>query len=230
MQAVRAEPDDEGTIRLLLSQAELPHEDLEPDHLEHFLVIREATGTVIGVIGLEPAGQDALLRSLAVSSTSRGQGLGKLLTASIEEHARELGVRRLYMLTTTADKFFDRFGYRRIPRESVPEAIASTREFASLCPSTAVCMVKELVPVEQEDEAGELVQVFKTADPALLPIVKSFLDAEGIPYIVAGGETLGLFPIPESGSGGLFGGALGAVIRVPSSHADRARDLLAQFN
>jgi amino-acid N-acetyltransferase len=62
----------------------------------------------------------------------------------IEEYAISQRVRHLYLLTTTADLFFARTGYQVIPRESAPAPIQETAEFQSICPASAVCMVKDL--------------------------------------------------------------------------------------
>jgi len=60
----------------------------------------------------------------------------------VEEMAAELKVRDTYLLTTTAAEFFEYLGYRQLDRNLAPAAIALTKEFSSLCPSTAVFMVK----------------------------------------------------------------------------------------
>ena len=64
--------------------------------------------------------------------------------AEAERHARSRGVRELYLLTTTAERFFERLGYRRTGRENAPEAIRGTQEFSGLCPSSSAFLVKEL--------------------------------------------------------------------------------------
>jgi GNAT superfamily N-acetyltransferase len=89
----------------LLGESGLPAADLTPRHLEHFFV-RRMGGRIVGVVGLEPAGGAALLRSLAVDSRRRGNGLGRMLVQHAEGHARELGAETLYLLTTTAERFF----------------------------------------------------------------------------------------------------------------------------
>lgn len=63
-----------------------------------------------GVVGLEVYGKVALLRSLAVSATSRGNGYGKDLVARAERYAQSLGVTEIYLLTTTAATFFEQLG------------------------------------------------------------------------------------------------------------------------
>jgi len=84
------------------------------------------------------------LRSLAVASSRRSAGLGSRLVAHAERHAQDQGVKSLYLLTTTAEAFFQRRGYARIPRENAPAAIKDTKEFAGICPVSSAFMVKKL--------------------------------------------------------------------------------------
>ena len=134
---------DLPAIVALLAAAELCHDDLTLEHMAHFLTLRD-DGELIGAVGLEVFGLDALLRSLIVAPSHRGKGLGIQLVQGIEAHARDIGVTSLYLLTTTADRFFDRHGYERIDRASVPNVIGATTEFVSFCPDTAVCMRRRL--------------------------------------------------------------------------------------
>jgi amino-acid N-acetyltransferase len=53
-------------------------------------------------------------------------------------------VETLYLLTTTAAPFFERYGYGAVAREEVPRPIRDTTEFTDLCPASATCMVKGL--------------------------------------------------------------------------------------
>ena len=139
-----AQPADEAAIRALLQQAELPQVDFAA-HLPHFLVARRG-GTVIGTVGFEQYGADALLRSLAVAPACQGDGLGGALVRRLEDEARRKGVRRFYLLTTTAEKFFAQRWFQTISRERVPPAVAATGEFLSLCPASAVCMTRTVKP------------------------------------------------------------------------------------
>ena len=132
---------DLAAIRWLLDRESLPSLDLTEDGLEHFLVYRDEKG-VVGAVGLERYGEVALLRSLVVASEHMGRGLGKRLVAAAEELAAKLNVRSIYLLTTTEVVFFESRGFRRIRRDEAPLAIRSTGEFTSLCPASAVLMVK----------------------------------------------------------------------------------------
>ena len=134
---------DLPAVHRLLEASSLPAADVTAAMLAHFLVARRGGG-LAGVIGLEPLGEVGLLRSAAVAAEERGRGLGLALTEAIERHARILGVRRLYLLTTTAAGFFGRLGWRAVPRAEAPAAIQGTTEYRELCASTSVCMVKAL--------------------------------------------------------------------------------------
>jgi amino-acid N-acetyltransferase len=89
-------------------------------------------------------GATALLRSLAVDAGARGAGSGTALVEAAEGHAIREGVERVYLLTTAADRFFERLGYVRVAREKAPPEIQRTREFSDMCPDTAVLMTKDL--------------------------------------------------------------------------------------
>lgn len=148
-----ARPSDFPPIVRLLAQAGLPHDDLTPEHLRHFLVLRDGDG-IAGVVGMEVADDAGLLRSLAVTDARRGGGLASRLVDALEAHARSAGIRTLYLLTTTAGGFFARRGYAPADRAAVPDAIAATAEFRSICPASAACMAKALVPAETPAEVA----------------------------------------------------------------------------
>ncbi len=141
---IKIEPAKDGdvvAIAALLQAAELPHEDFAA-HIAHFLVARREN-EIVGAIGAEVCGDDALLRSLVVASRWRGAGIGDALLRALEEKAAEWGVRRWWLLTTTAVKFFAQRRFRVTPRIEAPPAIAATAEFRELCPSVAVCLSRE---------------------------------------------------------------------------------------
>jgi amino-acid N-acetyltransferase len=127
----------------LLAACDLPASDLSPEHMEHFFACG-APGAPQGIVGLEIHGEVALLRSLAVAAERRGMGYGSALVAAAESHARLRGVQPLYLLTTSAGRFFEHLGYAQVSRESAPEEIRRTREFSALCPSSAAFMLKAL--------------------------------------------------------------------------------------
>jgi amino-acid N-acetyltransferase len=134
---------DQTAVNNLLATCELPYEDITPSKLGQFWTLRDGDA-LAGVVGLELYDNIGLLRSLAVLKRYRGRGLGSELLSKAEEQARSQGIEALFLLTTTADEFFAQRGYERVERNSAPNAIKETAAFRSLCPDSAVCMVKWL--------------------------------------------------------------------------------------
>ena len=134
----RAGAGDLEAIRALLAACALPSADVGREG-QLFLVAREG-GVLVGCVGLEPYGEAALLRSLAVTTERRGRGISLALHGAVVAEARSRGIRELYLLTTTVAPLLARWGFREIPREAVPEAVRRSPEFATLCPAAATCM------------------------------------------------------------------------------------------
>lgn len=127
----------------LLESAGLPTSDLTTTSIEHFLSLRDGQ-TLVGVVGLDVVGEIALLRSLVVDPARRERGSGGELVRAAEAHAAQHSVRQLYLLTTTADRFFASRGYVNADRAHAPDAIRRMRQFAELCPASSTFMTKAL--------------------------------------------------------------------------------------
>jgi amino-acid N-acetyltransferase len=143
MNLAPAQAGDCTQVKQLLAACELPYQDLTPAHLQHFWTLRDGA-TLAGVVGIELYRNVGLLRSLAVQESLRSKGIGSQLVHKAEEYARLQGVEELYLLTTTRYDYFAKRGYETTNRSSAPGAIQETTEFKSLCPESAVCMVKRL--------------------------------------------------------------------------------------
>jgi len=138
-----AAPTDLPAILALLDASRLPRAGIE-DHVASTLVARQDSGVVVGTAALELYGGAALLRSVVVAATLRGQGLGAALTTAALALARQRGVRSVYLLTETAGRFFPRFGFHAINRADVDVAVLASTEFTTACPKSAMVMVKQL--------------------------------------------------------------------------------------
>jgi amino-acid N-acetyltransferase len=137
-----AQEQDIPAIAQLLRSYSLPAEDFGP-HLKHFIVAR-SNDEVLGCIGLEAQQTMGLLRSLAVKREFQKRGIARELCFRLEQKADSLGVRELFLLTTTAERFFANRGFQVWNRKDAPEWIRNNDQFTSLCPSSAVLMRKIL--------------------------------------------------------------------------------------
>jgi N-acetylglutamate synthase-like GNAT family acetyltransferase len=137
-----ATPGDFTGVVGLLQAADLPTAGLQPA-LPDFLVA-EDRGRLVGAIGLEVYGDRALLRSAVVDAGRRNSGLGSDLVECLLKRARVRGVREIYLLTTTAERYFPRFGFRPIARSEVALAVRDSEEFRGACPDSAVAMHRVL--------------------------------------------------------------------------------------
>lgn len=142
IQLTRPRRDDLPDVLRLLEESALPREGVA-EHFEDFLVAR-VDDRLVGCVGMEHYGESALLRSLAVAPSRRGQGLGRALTDRLLADARRRSVKRVFLLTETAAHFFAAAGFDRIPREDADAAVRESAEFRTVCPQSAVCMRREL--------------------------------------------------------------------------------------
>lgn len=137
-----AEPKDRASVESLLVEAGLPTDGVA-EHFGSFLVVDEG-GKILGVAGVELYGKNALLRSVVVATDAKGTGVGTRLTQRALDEAHSHGARAVYLLTTTAEAFFPRFGFERTTRDEVPDGVRASREFQGACPDSATVMRREL--------------------------------------------------------------------------------------
>ena len=138
--------DDLHAIVSLLRSRDLPVDgfaDLLRAAPERVLVA-ELNDVVVGSAALDVHGTHALLRSVAVARDLSALGVGTRLVNDVLAMARSVGISSLYLLTTTADAWFPKFGFTVTTRDAVPASIASTVEFTSACPSSAVVMTTRI--------------------------------------------------------------------------------------
>lgn len=140
----RAATGDGPSILQLLREAGLPPDGLV-DHLDTAFVARDGAA-LVGCAALEVYPDGALLRSVAVAQAAREQGVGRRLTGAALALAASLRSPAVYLLTTTAESYFPRFGFCPITRDQVPAGVQQSVEFRSACPASAVVLRKTLPP------------------------------------------------------------------------------------
>ena len=143
LQLRSADERDGLGIRTLLERNGLPISDLGSSRPD--FVVAEEGAALAGAGALERFGTVALLRSVVVAADRRGSGVGRRIVRELEQRALASGIRQLVLLTQTAAPFFERHGYRIVERSEVSPAVQTSEEFRSICPVSAICMVKTLV-------------------------------------------------------------------------------------
>ncbi|UOG32515.1 arsenic resistance N-acetyltransferase ArsN2 [Leptospira noguchii] len=134
-----ATKNDEPLIKSLLAKNNLPYGDIKAENIIDF-IIAKYEDKIIGVIGLEIFDHVALLRSLCVEEEYRKEKIGISLYKKITAYAHAKRIIELYLLTTTADKYFNRLGFEIVNRLTAPDLIKMSLEFKDYCPSSAVFM------------------------------------------------------------------------------------------
>ncbi len=122
----------------LLARCGLPEAGLA-EHVATMLVA-QVDGRVVGSAGVELYEGAALLRSVAVDTDLRGQGVGGRLVTSALALAQASQAREVYLLTETAADYFAQRGFMPIGRDLVHPQVAASVEFTTACPTSAQAM------------------------------------------------------------------------------------------
>jgi amino-acid N-acetyltransferase len=106
---------DEYAGRVLLAKEMITLYEAVPEFL-----VAELDGEVVGCGALHVLWEDlGEIRTVAVDPRAVGRGVGHAIVAALVARARELGLRRLFVLTFE-EKFFARHGFTEIDGTPVP--------------------------------------------------------------------------------------------------------------
>ena len=131
-------PSNSDALIEALTTEQMPTADL--NKLNRAFWRLRSTDEVVGFIGLEQYGEAALLRSLAVLPEFKGQGFGAQLVARVTQEAAARKISTLWLLTKTAQPFFEHLGWQVRHRADAPPDVSQSDEFTGLCPASAICM------------------------------------------------------------------------------------------
>jgi amino-acid N-acetyltransferase len=131
--------EDLEAVRALVAAAALPEDGLEDQFSSGYAVAVES-GRLIGAAGVERYGAYGLLRSVVAAPDRRGRGIGEALVRDRLGWAERAGLEAVYLLTTTAMEYFPRLGFAPVERATAPAEIRASREFSTVCPTSAVVM------------------------------------------------------------------------------------------
>jgi N-acetylglutamate synthase-like GNAT family acetyltransferase len=176
----RARAADWTAVDTLLTSNGLPVDGAR-EHLSTF-VLAQAGDEIVGCAGLEPRGDVALLRSVAVAAGRRRQGIGRQMVGSLLDEARRRGFTAVALLTTTARRYFEALGFGPADRSAAPAALRRSAEFQGACPDGADFL---LLPLHRARPAGldPLPVAVLGAGPVGLAAVAQLID-RGIPFVI----------------------------------------------
>jgi len=129
---------DLPAIRKLLLDNELPTAGVD-EHWKTFIVARDGDA-IVACGGSEAHENAALLRSIAVHPDYRSLGIGRKIVRQLLDRLASRGIREFYLLTTTAQEYFRKRGFKVIDRDEVHPQLLGSEEFRGACPDSAVCM------------------------------------------------------------------------------------------
>ncbi|HEV7239760.1 MAG TPA: arsenic resistance N-acetyltransferase ArsN2 [Thermoanaerobaculia bacterium] len=133
-----ARAEDLEAIKAILLECGLPTAGVA-DHWKTFLIARDGE-TMVACGGAEAYQFAALIRSIAVKPDYRSNGIGRRIVRQLLDRLASRGLREFYLLTTTAEEYFKKRGFKPIDRDEVHPQLLTSREFQDACPSTATCM------------------------------------------------------------------------------------------
>ena len=133
-----AETSDLPGIKKLLEDNDLPTAGVD-EHWRTFVVALDGDN-VIGCGGSEAHALVALIRSIAVHPDYRSLGIGRKIVRQLLDRLASRGIREFYLLTTTAEAYFRKRGFKVIDRDEIHPQLLESAELRGACPDSAVCM------------------------------------------------------------------------------------------
>jgi len=96
----------------------------------HLWIDRDDTGAIVGSTGFElsMSGTDALIRSVAVSPSLRGQGRGLELAIFALDAAASAGAQMAWLFSRRSGPFWQKLGFELADRHALATALSSTQQ------------------------------------------------------------------------------------------------------
>lgn len=135
----KATGSDLTEILEILKRVGLPTAGVD-NNIIHFLVATSKSNELLAVIGMEIVGTDGLLRSLACNPNFCKQGIAAELIANALIVARKQGIKNLYLMTQSAEKYMQKFGFKTVERQDIPEDLLKQSELNFACSTCSTCM------------------------------------------------------------------------------------------
>lgn len=173
-----ATPSDFDAVTNLLSEEDIPHQNLVPSDMENLFVcltsdegwfdrisvlrttailprhrLPDRSPSICGVVGLKMQGRVGLIYALVLDPEMQEDGDRPRLLNEIERRADERGIDRMYLLAGTDPGFFQSMGYQIVSHWEIPEALRSGVQAPGREPSDALPMRKRIAVSDREAAA-----------------------------------------------------------------------------
>jgi N-acetylglutamate synthase-like GNAT family acetyltransferase len=141
---------DLGAVRAMLARATMLTDAV--DARSSCYLLAYIGDEPVGVVGIEPRLDAALIRSLYVVDAMRSRGIGAKLFAAARKAAHTRGARHLYLFSTDAGQFFRRLGFEQVPVDETVKAMrgAPQVEYYRAHPDELACEVTWHLDISQD--------------------------------------------------------------------------------
>lgn len=132
------------------------------ENVWEFTVVAEEDGRLVGCGALKLYNQEvAEIRSLCVDETLKTKGIGRMIMEELLDEAEGFGLKTVFALTV-APAFFEKLGFRQVPRERFPTKVwrdCLRCERYTCCDEKAVTMEIVDRPKKLSESAAEAAEV-----------------------------------------------------------------------
>lgn len=121
---IELSPKHKPDVLALIATDDLRPEDILAKGTRYWGAVSD--DSLIGVIGCEYVGRYGLLRSALVAHAHRNQGIAALLTQTLLQGAREMGLNAVYLFSTGAGDYWKRQGFMEVSVDEVVSFMPGT--------------------------------------------------------------------------------------------------------
>lgn len=120
----RANKEDTADLREFLAKAGLGTEGITEETAEYFLLLENEDKSWRGTLGLEPAGENGLLRSLVVAPAQAKTDIFLLFEQALRL-AKEVNIQHLFLASnkSSAISLFELLGFQLIDPNELPASL-----------------------------------------------------------------------------------------------------------
>lgn len=144
----RVEDSELPELKQTLLSEKLPTHTIDKNEVIYYKAV-DVDDNAIGWGGIEVYGNQGALRTIYIKEEMRGKGAGLLLVQALIEEAREMNLKKLWLLTPKEEKFFQKLGFVYAIRSEAPKDIQNCEEFTWVKNTGSHCMNKTIKQIKE---------------------------------------------------------------------------------